>query len=159
DHIGAIHMYIHAVEASPNPGRAEPYAEKLAALVPGAGHLVHMPAHTYLRTGRYAEASLANRNAIKADDAYLAGDRAAGNMTYEIGYIPHNMHFLVTSASMEGRRADALAAAEQVRSHMHADMLRDRDMGGMVQHMMLTPLFTKVRFALWSDVIAEPAPP
>jgi tetratricopeptide (TPR) repeat protein len=159
DHIGAIHMYIHAVEASPNPGRAEPYAGKLAALVPGAGHLVHMPAHTYLRTGRYAEASLANRNAIKADAAYLAGDRAAGNMTYEIGYIPHNMHFLVTSASMEGRRADALAAADQVHSHMHADMLRDRDMGGMVQHMMLTPIFTKVRFGMWSDVLAEPLPP
>ena len=75
DHIGAIHLYIHAVEASPNPGRAEQYADRLAALVPGAGHLVHMPAHIYLRTGRYNDASVANENAIKADEAYFAGDR------------------------------------------------------------------------------------
>jgi tetratricopeptide (TPR) repeat protein len=159
EHIGAIHLYIHAVEASPNPARGERYAERLAALVPGAGHLVHMPAHIYLRTGRYRDASQANRDAIAADEAYLAGNRAAGNMTYEVGYYPHNMHFLVTSASMEGRRADALTAAEQVRANAHADMLRDPAMGGMIQHMQLTPLFTKVRFAMWEEVLAEPAPP
>jgi tetratricopeptide (TPR) repeat protein len=159
DHAGAIHFYIHAVEASPNPGRAEKYAEKLPALVPGAGHLVHMPAHIYLRVGRYNEASVANQNAIKADDAYFAGDAVAGNMTYQVGYYPHNIHFFVTSASMEGRRADALKAADDVRARMHSDMLRDPGMGGMVQHMQLTPLFTKVRFGLWSDVLAEPAPP
>jgi tetratricopeptide (TPR) repeat protein len=159
DHAGAIHLYIHAVEASPNPGRAEKYAEKLPALVPGAGHLVHMPAHIYLRVGRYNEASVANQNAIKADDAYFAGDAVAGNMTYQVGYYPHNIHFFVTSASMEGRRADALKAADDVRARMHSDMLRDPGMGGMVQHMQLTPLFTKVRFRLWSDVLAEPAPP
>jgi len=159
DHPGAIHFYIHAVEASPNPGRAEQYAEKLPALVPGAGHLVHMPAHIYLRVGRYKEASVANQNAIKADDAYFAGDAVAGNMTYQVGYYPHNIHFFVTSASMEGRRADALKAADEVRDRMPSDMLRDPSMGGMVQHMHLTPLFTKVRFGLWSDVLAEPAPP
>jgi tetratricopeptide (TPR) repeat protein len=159
DHIGAIHLYIHAVEASPNPGRAEAYAEKLPALVPGAGHLVHMPAHVYLRTGRYEDASAANRNAVKADEAYLAGNRAAGNMTYEVGYVPHNIHFLVTSASMEARRADALDAAMQVRAKAHADMMRDRDVGGMMQHMYLTPTFTKVRFGLWDDVLAEAAMP
>jgi predicted Zn-dependent protease len=137
-------LYIHAVEASPNPGRAEKYAEKLPALVPGAGHLVHMPAHIYLRVGRYNEASVANQNAIKADDAYFAGDAVAGNMTYQVGYYPHNIHFFVTSASMEGRRADALKAADEVRARMHSEMLRDPGMGGMVQHMQLTP---------------EPAPP
>ena len=77
DHLGAIHLYIHAVEASPNPGRAEPYADRLPALAPGAGHLVHMPAHIYLRTGRYGDASAANDNAVKADEAYFAGDRVA----------------------------------------------------------------------------------
>ena len=69
DHAGAIHLYIHAVEASPNPGRAEAYAEKLAALMPGAGHIVHMPAHIYLRTGRYREASVSNQDAAKVDES------------------------------------------------------------------------------------------
>ena len=159
DHLGAIHLYIHAVEASPNPRRAEPYADKLAALAPGAGHLVHMPAHIYLRVGRYADASAANRQAIKADEEYFAGEAAADNMTYQIAYVPHNPHFLVTSASMEGRGADALKAADDVRGRMHGDMLRDQSMGGMVQHMSLAPLFVKIRFAKWSDVLAEPAPP
>ncbi len=159
DHMGAIHLYIHAVEASPNPGRAEPYADRLAALTPGAGHIVHMPGHIYLRTGRYTDASVANERAIKADEAYFAGNPVAGNMMYEIGYYPHNMHFLVASASMEGRRAAALKAADEVRAKMHADMLRDPGMGGMVQHMQLTPLFTKVRFGLWDDVLADAAPP
>jgi tetratricopeptide (TPR) repeat protein len=159
DHLGAIHLYIHAVEASPDPRRAERYADKLAALAPGAGHLVHMPAHIYLRVGRYADASAANEDAIKADEAYVAGDAAPNNMTYQVGYVPHNVHFFVTSASMEGRSADALKAAADVRNRMHDDMLRDPSMGGMVQHMSLTPLFVKVRFARWPDVLAEAAPP
>jgi tetratricopeptide (TPR) repeat protein len=159
DHVGAIHLYIHAVEASPNPGRATPYADKLAALVPGAGHLVHMPSHIYLRTGRFNDASVSNEHAIKADEAYLKGDAVAGNMMYQVGYYPHNIHFFVASASMEGRQADALKAAEQVRAKMHGDMLRDPGMGGMVQHMNLTPLYTKVRFGMWDEVLAEPAPP
>ena len=158
DHIGAIHLYIHAVEASPNPGRASQYADKLGALVPGAGHLVHMPAHIYLRTGRYNDASVVNQHAIKADEAYFKGDAVAGNMTYQVGYYPHNIHFFVAAASMEGRRADALKAAEEVRSRMHGDMLRDPGMGGMVQHMNLTPLYTKMRFGMWDDVLAEAAP-
>jgi tetratricopeptide (TPR) repeat protein len=159
DHMGAIHLYIHAVEASPNPGRAQQYADRLPSLAPGAGHIVHMPAHIYLRTGRYADASAANLNARKADDAYFAGDRTSGNMMYEIAYYPHNIHFFVASASMEGRRADALKAADEVRARMPSDMLHDPAMGAMVQHMHLTPLFTKVRFALWNDVLAEAAPP
>ena len=109
DHIGAIHLYIHAVEASPNPGRATQYADKLAALVPGAGHLVHMPAHIYLRTGRYNDASVANQNAIKADEAYFKGDAVAGNMMYQVGYYPHNIHFFVAvgvDGGAAGRRAE-----------------------------------------------------
>ncbi len=159
DHPGAIHLYIHAVEASPDPKRAEQYADRLPALVPGAGHLVHMPAHIYLRTGRFNDASTANENAIKADAAYKAGNAVGGNMTYDIGYIPHNPHFFVASASLEGRSADALRAANEVKDKMHADMLRDPAMGGMVQHFMLTPLYTKLRFAMWDDVLAEPDPP
>jgi tetratricopeptide (TPR) repeat protein len=159
DHVGAIHLYIHAVEASPNPGRASQYADRLAALVPGAGHLVHMPSHIYLRTGRYNDASIANEHAITADEAYFKGDAVAGNMTYQVGYYPHNIHFFVAAASMEGRKGDALKAADQVRAQVHAEMLKDPAMGGMVQHMHLTPLYTKVRFELWEAVLAEPAPP
>jgi tetratricopeptide (TPR) repeat protein len=159
DHVGALHLYIHAVESSPNPGRASQQADRLATLVPGAGHLVHMPGHIYLRTGRYNDASLANQQAIKVDEAYFKGDAVPGNMMYQVGYYPHNIHFFVASASMEGRRADALKAAEQVRGKMHGDMLRDPAMGGMVQHMNLTPLYTKIRFNMWDEVLAEPAPP
>jgi tetratricopeptide (TPR) repeat protein len=159
DHAGAIHLYIHAVEASPNPGRAEQYADALPRLMPGAGHIVHMPAHIYLRTGRYQDASVANQNAAKADEAYLAGDRADNNMTYEVGYYTHNIHFFAMSASMEGRRADALRAAEDLRAKMHPDMLRDPGMGGMVQHFHLTPLFMKIRFGMWDEILADPGPP
>jgi tetratricopeptide (TPR) repeat protein len=158
-HAGAIHLYIHAVEASSDPARAEPYADRLAALMPGAGHIVHMPGHIYLRVGRYHDASLANDRAVAADEAYFASDAAKGNMMYEVGYYPHNMHFKAMSASMEGRRADALQAAQNTQSKMHADMLRDPAMGGMVQHMRLTPLYMKVRFAMWDEVLAEPEPP
>jgi tetratricopeptide (TPR) repeat protein len=158
DHAGAIHLYIHAVEASSNPARAEPYADRLAALIPGAGHIVHMPAHIYLRVGRFADASRANQEAIKADEAYFSGDAVAGNMTYQIGYYPHNIHFLVASASMEGRRADALKAAVDVQSKSHPDMVRDPSMGGMIQHFQLTPLFTMVRFGLWEQVLAQRSP-
>jgi tetratricopeptide (TPR) repeat protein len=159
DHSGAIHLYIHAVEASPNPGRAEAYADTLAALMPGAGHIVHMPAHIYLRTGRYRDASVANQAAAKADESYFKGDRAPDNMTYDIGYYTHNIHFFVASAAMEGRRADALKAAEDLRAKMHADMLRDPGMGGMVQHFHLTPLFVKVRFGMWNEILADDGPP
>jgi tetratricopeptide (TPR) repeat protein len=158
DHAGAIHLYIHAVEASNDPARAEPYADKLAALVPGAGHIVHMPAHIYLRVGRFADASRANEDAIKADEAYFSGDAVAGNMMYQVGYYPHNIHFFVASASMEGRRADALKAATEMQSKSHPDMVRDPAMGGMIQHFQLTPLFTMVRFGMWDDVLAQPAP-
>ncbi len=159
DHIGAIHLYIHAVEASPDPRRAEVYADKLAGLAPGAGHLVHMPGHIYLRTGRYNDASVANDNAVKADEAYLKSNPVVGNMTYEVGYVPHNFHFFVTSASLEGRQADALKAAEQVRSKTPADMMRDPAMGGMVQHMFLSPLYTRMWFGVWDQVLEEPMPP
>jgi len=158
DHVGAIHLYIHATEASPNPGRAERYADTLRTLVPGAGHLVHMPAHTYLRIGRYRDASASNEAAARADEAYLAGDRVDGNVMYEMGYVPHNPHFLSTSAAMEGRRVRALEAADETRSLAHPDMFRDPAMGGMAQHFALTPLYAKIRFGLWDEVLAEPQP-
>ena len=158
DHAGAIHYYIHAVEASGNPGRAEAHADRLPSLMPGAGHIVHMPAHIYLRVGRYDDATVANERAVKADDAYLAGDRVKDNGMYQMGYYPHNIHFSVMSASLEGRRAYAMTAAESTRSKAHADMMRDPGMGGMVQHFYLTPLYTMVRFGVWDAILAEPLP-
>ena len=99
DHAGAIHLYIHAVEASPNPGRAEAYAEKLAALMPGAGHIVHMPAHIYLRTGRYREASVSNQDAAKVDESVLRrGPRARQHD------VRHRVRTRITSISSWRRR-------------------------------------------------------
>ncbi|MGE0702820.1 MAG: hypothetical protein AB7P22_02675, partial [Vicinamibacterales bacterium] len=158
NHLGAIHLYIHATEASDNPGRAERYADTLLTLAPGAGHLVHMPAHTYLRTGRYADATASNEAAVKADEAYLAGNKVDVNMTYEMGYVPHNVHFIATSAAMEGNRARALEAADETRAMAHPDMLRDPAMGGMVQHFALTPLYTMLRFGMWDQILVEPQP-
>ena len=124
-----------------------------AALAPGAGHLVHMPAHIYLRTGRYNDASVANENAIKADEAYFARAIAvAGNMTYQVGYYPHNFHFFV-DVGVDGGTAGR--CAESGRRGARADARRTccaiPAMGGMVQHMHLTPLYTKVRFGMWDD--------
>jgi len=158
NHPGAIHLYIHAVEASDNPGRAEPHADRLATLVPGAGHLVHMPAHIYLRVGRFADATASNERAQTVDQAYLAGDAVEGNAVYEMGYVPHNPHFAATSAAFEGRRARAMELAEATRALAHPEMWRDPAMGGMLQHFALTPLYTRVRFHRWDEVVAEPEP-
>jgi hypothetical protein len=117
-----------------------------------------MPGHIYLRTGRFADASKANVDAMKADEAYFAGDAVAGNMMYQVGYYPHNIHFLVASTSLEGRRDAALKAADELKAKTHSDMLRDPAMGAMIQHMQLAPIFTKARFGLWDQVLAEPAP-
>jgi tetratricopeptide (TPR) repeat protein len=158
DHAGAIHYYIHAVEASTNPGRAEAHADRLPSLMPGAGHIVHMPAHIYLRVGRYEDATVANERAVEADEAYFAGDRVKDNAMYQMGYYPHNIHFSVMSASLEGRRSYSMTAADTTRSKVHADMMRDPGMGGMMQHFYLTPLYMKIRFADWDGVLAEPPP-
>lgn len=114
DHPGALHLYIHAVEASADPSRAEAAADRLRGAVPMAGHLTHMPAHVYLRVGRYADAIEVNRAAIAADEAYLeaAGDGASA--LYRFGYYPHNLHFLLVGAQMAGRDDLALEAAEKL---------------------------------------------
>ena len=153
DHAGAIHLYIHAVEASPDPGRAEKYADKLAALVPGAGHhRAHAGTHLSADRARQrcvgrptSERHQGRRGVLRRRCAW------PGNMTYQAGYYPHNIHFFVASASLEGRRTDALKAADDIRAKVHADMIRDPAMGGMMQHKHLTPLFTQVRFSLWDQ--------
>jgi tetratricopeptide (TPR) repeat protein len=155
DHLGAIHLYIHAVEASPDPWRAEQHADKLPALAPGAGHLVHMPAHIYLRVGRYEEASTANQRAIKATKP-TAGDAVAGNMMYQVGYLPHNFHFFVTSASMEGRRAAREGGERGARENACRDAARPVDGRHGSAHAVDAAL-REIRFGMWTEVLAEPA--
>ncbi|HEX6866758.1 MAG TPA: hypothetical protein VF122_05965, partial [Caulobacteraceae bacterium] len=112
EHPGALHLYIHAVEASLTPERAEAAADRLAPLMPQAGHIVHMPAHIYYRVGRYADAVRANETAAKVDEDYIAQCRAQG--FYPAGYYGHNIHFLWTASEMEGRYAAALDAANRL---------------------------------------------
>ena len=114
DHPAGAHLYIHAVEASAHPERAEPFADRLRNAVPAAGHLVHMPAHIYIRVGRYADALQVNRDAIAADEMLLAqvGDEASP--LYRFGYYPHNVHFLMVSAQLAGSQEDVFAAAAKL---------------------------------------------
>ncbi|MBA3539376.1 MAG: hypothetical protein H0T79_07080 [Deltaproteobacteria bacterium] len=151
-HPGANHYYIHAVEASPNPGRAVSAAERLPALMPGAGHVVHMPAHIYQRVGRYEDASEANRAAVVADLAYLRKTTAPG---YYPMYLGHNYGFLAYSSAMEGRSADALAAARDAAKAMPPEMLAM--MPGM-DFFVSEPLLVMVRFGKWNDILAERRP-
>ena len=154
DHAGAHHYYIHLLEASETPERAEASADRLGSLMPAAGHMVHMPAHIYLRVGRYADAAEANVRAIAADEDYLAQCQAQG--LYAVSYYPHNHDFLWTAATLEGRRAVAVEAARQVAAkvpHHHAGAVT------WTAHFPVTPLLAYARFGLWKDILLEPAPP
>ena len=123
NHPGACHFYIHAVEASARPERALPCARRLAALMPGAGHLVHMPAHVYIRLGMFEEAEQANVHAAHADEQYIADARPDG--IYAMAYYPHNLHFLWAAAAFQGRRADAEAALDRLSRAAPVEMIRN----------------------------------
>jgi tetratricopeptide (TPR) repeat protein len=153
DHPGANHYYIHVVEASPHPERGLPSAYRLKDLVPGAGHLVHMPAHIYLRLGQYHEASLANQRAIEADQTYLAKTGAQG--LYAVMYYPHNFHFLSYTTSLEGRSADTIAAAAQVAANVPRDLVRKVH---MLEVFLPARLFALARFGKWDEILNEPQP-
>lgn len=149
DHQGAIHYYIHAVEASPNPDRALAYAPKLGTLTPAAGHLVHMPAHIYQRTGNYEAAALSNVDAAAADRAYLASSGVRG--IYPFMYYSHNLHFLAIARSMEGRLIESLNASKQLDSHVGPAL---KQMPMLEGFMTTTPLIY-VRFNRWAEIIRE----
>jgi tetratricopeptide (TPR) repeat protein len=153
DHPGANHYYIHTVEASPHPERALASAGRLPGLMPAAGHLVHMPSHVYMRVGRYADAAEANRRAVAVDRAYIAREQPAG--VYPMMYYPHNLHFLWAAASMEGRSAEAIAAARQVVATLDPDMMRAMP---MVEYFAPTAVFALARFGRWDDLLVEPLP-
>ena len=154
EHPLAIHLYIHAVEASSQPERAEPYADTLVSLVPGAGHLVHMPSHIYWRVGRYADASKVNVMAASVDEAYIAACNAQG--FYPAAYYPHNIHFLWASSSMEGRSAVAIEAARKVAANVRIEMI---DQFPGVEFFNTIPLLALTQFGLWDEVLAEAQPP
>jgi tetratricopeptide (TPR) repeat protein len=152
NHFGAIHYYIHAVEASPNPERALAYAPKLSWLVPAAGHLVHMPAHIYHRTGDYQAAALSNKEAAKTDEAYIRVSGANG--LYPLMYYTHNLHFLAIAESLAGRYAPAMSAARQLESHVGPNL---KAMPMLEGFMIVSPLIL-VQFHRWDDIEKLPEP-
>ena len=154
DHPGALHYHIHLLEASDDPDRAVRSADRLGSLMPAAGHMVHMPAHIYIRVGRYADAAEANERAIRADEDYLSQCQAQG--LYPVSYYPHNLHFLWAAATLEGRKAVAVEAARKVAAkvpHHHAGAL------AWTADFPVTPMLAYARFGLWQEALTEPQPP
>ena len=148
NHPLAIHLYIHAVEASSDPGRAEYAADRLGKLVPGAGHLVHMPSHIYWRVGRYKDASLANMEAAKVDEDYIAQCNAQG--FYPALYYPHNIHFLWAASTMEGKSALSIESALKVSSYVSEEQIRSVP---FLEFFHTPPLLSYVRFGKWEEIL------
>lgn len=152
NHMGAVHYYIHAVEASPNPERALAAAERLASLAPAAGHLVHMPGHIYIRTGDYQAAVKTNEDAAAADEAYLKASGAQG--IYPLMYYSHNLHFIATCASTNGNYAEAMTTAKRLSDHV-APYVKDVP---PLEAFMTIPMAVQVRFHRWNEILAVPRP-
>jgi tetratricopeptide (TPR) repeat protein len=154
DNAGANHYYIHAVEMSDDPQRALPSAQRLNTMVPQAGHLVHMPAHIYIRTGDYEAALKSNVVAAKIDQKYAKEADKEGGI-YDLMYHSHNEHFIAMAASMGGRYAEAKAAADAMAKRLapHAKMMP------MLDGFILTPLWVDARFGKWDAIEARPEPP
>ncbi len=154
EHAGACHLFIHAVEAA-EPERAVPCAEKLPDLMPGAGHIVHMPAHIFIRVGRWADAIDRNRHAVHADERYIHAERPRG--VYPLAYYPHNYDFLTFAAMMAGMRDASLEAARSTAAATDREMMREPGLGAL-QHYVTTPLRVMVRFGMWDEILREPRP-
>lgn len=153
-HPGANHLNIHAREASPHPEQALASADRLRSLVPGAGHMVHMPAHIYCRVGRWADASAANVRAIEVDRAYRAKSPQQG--FYSV-YMAHNRHFLSWSSQMEGREAVALEAARGMLANIPEDFVREAAF--FADGFMNILMEAQMRFGRWDEILATPEPP
>ncbi len=154
-HPGAHHLYVHAVEASRTPERALPSAAFLADAVPGSGHLVHMPSHIYIRTGRYHDGVLANLRSVSVDSAYTASCHAQG--VYPIAYFPHNIHFLSACATLAGEKELAWSSALDLRAHLAKDLMHIPDFATL-QHFHAFPWMVAVKLELWDKLATEEAP-
>jgi len=152
-HAGAAHLYIHAMEASAKPEKALPAARRLADLAPGAGHLVHMPAHIYYRLGMYRESLETNKRAIEVDERYFAS--SPSDPLYKTAYYPHNIHFVMVSAQMAGDGATALMAARKLDASIPVEVAK---MFAIVQPVKAAPYTTHAQFADAAAILALPAP-
>ena len=152
-HPGACNFYIHAVEAV-HPEKAVPCAERLAQLMPGEGHMVHMPAHIYVRVGRYNEAVESNVHAVHTDEKFIADEKPQG--VYPIAYYPHNLHFLSFASTMAGRSTQAVEAAQTLETKTNLEVARSVP---MVQAFVPFLVLTYVNFGRWDDVLSQPMPP
>jgi tetratricopeptide (TPR) repeat protein len=152
NHLGAIHYYIHAVEASNNPERALAGANKLAALAPGAGHIVHMPAHVYIRTGDYEAAVKTNEQAAEVDRAYIKATGVQG--IYPMMYYSHNLHFVAMCGAMNGRYAEARKNADLLAANVGPHVKEMPPLEGF----MTIPMAVEIRFHHWNEILKMPAP-
>src|SRR5713226_4054068 len=152
NHMGAVHYYIHAVEASPNPERALAGANKLASLAPAAGHIVHMPAHVYIRTGDYESAVKTNEEAAAVDQAYIKASGAQG--IYPMMYYSHNLHFIAMCSSMNGNYEEAKKTADMLAAHVGPHV---KDMPP-IEGFMTIPIAVDVRFHKWDEILKMPKP-
>jgi hypothetical protein len=152
NHLGAVHYYIHAVEASPNPERALAGANRLAALAPAAGHIVHMPAHVYIRTGDYAAAVKTNEEAASVDRAYLKATGAEG--IYPMMYYSHNLHFIAMCSAMDGNYAEAKKNADLLAAHVGPHVKEMPPLEGF----MTIPMAVEIRFHKWEQILAMSKP-
>jgi tetratricopeptide (TPR) repeat protein len=153
DHAGANHLYIHAVEASPEPAKGLASADKLQTMLPAAGHMVHMPSHIYIRTGFYHKGVITNENAIAVDSTYVAQCKASG--FYPMLLYPHNIHFLAASAFLEGNSKKAIDAAWMVSRKADKKYLHEL---ATVQHYYIIPYYVMVHLGKWDDILNLPIP-
>ena len=154
EHPWAIHLYIHLVEASDRPERAEPYADRLAALMPGAGHIVHMPSHIYYRIGRYVDSLEVNKAASKVDETYISQTGAMG--VYPVGYYSHNVHFVLVSAQLLGDKDTVLAEADKLDKWLSNDIATAIP---IAQPVKAAPYFAWAQYADPDKILALPDPP
>ena len=151
-HPGALHLWIHLWEST-DPKRAEAEADRLVPLMPGAGHMVHMPAHIYQRVGRHADVVRVNLLAAKADEDYIAQCRAQG--LYPLAYYPHNLHFIWMGASASGQKTLAIESARKLAAAVPQAALASAP---ILQGFLVVPYYAMVRFGEWDAILSEPVP-
>jgi len=154
DHPGACHFYIHAIEASPDAYKALPCAKRLGSLMPGAGHLVHMPTHIYIKLGQWDLAVEHNAHALQADEQFISERHPTG--VYPMGYYPHNFHVMWYALNMMGRSKEAIKTARSIGEKVPVEVVRQVP---SFEGYTPTLLYTLIRFSKWDDILKQPAPP